>query len=390
MNIEQLKDSKQFMHKLMEVAVSPIFVVDEDMRIQSYNDSFSNLFNKSENEIIGRLPGNSFGCAYLNEDEECGQTENCVKCILRRQMQTAISSGKPTQRNIIEKSFILDGQIVKKQLSVEIKPMIFGEEKYYIGVFNDVSDVVELKDQVYNQYEKMKRDLLFARALQNGLLPREKRFGPLEISYEYKPCETLGGDFLDFYRIDRNNIGFIIADVAGHGITSSMFTMFLYSMIDRKETSPGKLLRSAFDEFSKFNVLPESYITMLVAIINLKKKNVTFANAGFTNPPAVVYGSDIEIVEVEGIPISNWVANPEYNEITVRFRTGDRMIFFSDGISEMRSSTRSFVGGDYMYSILADKDKDAREIIDDLFRKFNIEDKYYVKDDITIAVIDHK
>ncbi len=390
MNIEQLKDSKQFMSRLMEVAVSPIFVVDEEMRIQSYNDSFSNLFNRSENEIIGRLPGNSFGCAFLNDDEECGKTENCVKCILRRQMQAAMDSGKPTQRNIIEKSFKIDDKIVKKQLSVEIKPMDFGEEKYYIGVFNDVSDVVELKDRVYNQYEKMKRDLLVARALQNGLLPRERRIGPLEISYEYKPCETLGGDFLDFYRIDKNNIGFIIADVAGHGITSSMFTMFLYSMIDRAQTRPGQLLKSAFEEFSKFNVLPESYITMLAAVINTKKKSVTFANAGFTNPPAVVYGNSVEIVEIGGIPISNWVTDPEYNEITVRYKMGDRLIFFSDGISEMRSSNRSFVGGDYMYSVLSDKNKQAKEIIDELFKNSDMEDKYYVKDDITIAVIDYK
>ena len=249
---------------------------------------------------------------------------------------------------------------------------------------------MELKDQVYSQFEKMKRDLLVARALQNGLLPREKKLGPLEISYEYKPCETLGGDFLDFYRLDKNNIGFIIADVAGHGITSSMFTMFLYSMIDRSQTSPGLLLESAFEEFSKFNVMPETYITMLVAVVNIKKKNVTFANAGFTNPPAVVYGSSIEKIDVEGIPISNWVVNPQYKEITVRFRAGDRMIFFSDGISEMRSSSTSFVGGDYMYSLLSDKDKQAREIIDELFKNSNLEDIYYVKDDITVAVVDYK
>ena len=390
MNIDKLKDSKQFMQKLMEVAVSPIFVVDESMRIQSYNDSFSNLFNRSENEIMGRLPGNSFGCAYLNEDEECGSTENCVKCILRRQIETAIKSGKPTQRNIIEKSFIIDDKIVKKQLSIEIKPMEFSEEKYYIGLFNDVSDVVELKDKVYNQFEKMKRDLLVARALQNGLLPREKKLGPIEISYEYKPCETLGGDFLDFYRIDKNNIGFIIADVAGHGITSSMFTMFLYSMIDRTENSPGMLLKSVFDEFSKFNVMPETYITMLAAVINIKKRHVTFANAGFTNPPAVVYGNSIEKIEVEGIPISNWINDPEYKEMTVRFKSGDRMILFSDGISEMRSTSSSFVGGDYMYSILSDKSKQADEIIQELFASLNLTDRYYVKDDITIAVIDYK
>lgn len=389
MNINELKESKQFMQKLIEVAVSPIFVVDENMRVLSYNKSFSNLFNKTEKEIIGKLPGNSFGCAYLDEGEECGETEYCVECILRHQILNAIASGKASQRSIIEKSFKIDNKIVKKQLSVEIKPLVFGEEKFYIGVFNDVSDVVELRDKVYNQFEKMKRDLLVARALQSGLLPREKKLGPIEISYEYKPCETLGGDFLDFYRIDRNNIGFIIADVAGHGITSSMYTMFLYSMIDRTETSPGLLLKSAFNEFSKFNVMPESYITMLAAVINTRKKSVTFANAGFTNFPAVVYGNSIEKIEVTGIPISNWVDDPEYKEMTVRFKTGDRMIFFSDGISEMRSSSRSFIGGDYMYSFLSDKEKHADDIISEVFTNANIEDKYYVKDDITIAVIDY-
>jgi len=389
MNIDKLKESKQFMQRLMEVAVSPIFVVDEDMRIQSYNDSFSNLFNKSENEIIGRLPGNSFGCAFLNEGEECGETENCVKCILRRQLRSAMESGKPTRKSIIEKAFKIDDKIVKKQLSVEIKPMDFGDEKFYIGIFNDVSDVVELKDRVYNQFEKMKRDILVARALQIGLLPQEKKLGPVEIIYEYMPCESLGGDFLDFYRIDKHNIGFVIADVAGHGITSSMFTMFLYSMIDRTETRPALLLESAFREFNKFNAAPETYITMLAAVINTRKRSVTFANAGFTNPPAVVYGNSIEKIEIEGIPISNWVKDPYYREMTVRFKSGDRLIFFSDGISELRSSNRSFVGGDYLYDVLSDKESGPDQVIRDLFRTSLVKDKFYVKDDITIALIDY-
>lgn len=390
MKIDQLKDSKQFMKKLMEVAVSPIFVVDSGMKIQSYNDSFSNLFSKSENEILGKLPGNSFGCAFLSEGEECGNTENCVQCILRKQMEAAMGSGKSSGRNVIEKAFRIDGEIVNKKLSVEIKPMVFGDEKYYIGIFTDVTDVVELRDRVYSQFEKMKRDLLVARALQTGLLPKEREIGPLELSFVYKPCETLGGDFLDFYRIDRNNVGFIIADVAGHGITSSMFTMFIYSMIDRNEKSPAEVLKSAFEEFSKFNVMPETYITMISVVINTKKRTATMANAGFSNPPAVVSKSGLEIIDIGGIPISNWVDDTEYDEKTVRFRHGDRLIFFSDGVSEMRSKTRSFIGGNYMYEMLSDKSKSAEDITAELFRGNILAEKYSVKDDITISVIDYR
>jgi len=390
MNIDKLRDSKQFIQKLMEVAVTPIFVVDKDMTIQSFNNSFSTLFSRSENEIIGKRPGNAFGCVFARDKKLCGETDHCVKCILRKHMDKAIRENRQSVREVIEKEFIINDKVVKKQLSLEIKPLDFGKEKYYVGIFNDVSDVIELEDRVYMQYEKMKRDLLFARGLQNSLLPVEKEIGPLEFSYIFKPCETLGGDFLDYYRIDRHNIAFIIADVAGHGITSSMFTMFIYSMIDRLEKSPASILKSAFREFSKFTVAPETYITMLVAVINTKNRTVTFANAGFTNPPAVVYGDSIEKVEVSGIPISNWVDEAVYEEKRLRFKSGDRLIFFSDGITEMRTETSSFIGGDYLYSTLADRSIPTDKLIHGVFNHSYENKNYIINDDITIAIVDHK
>ena len=378
------------MQKLMEVAVTPIFVVDENMTIQSFNDSFSTLFSRTENEIIGKLPGNAFGCVFANDKKLCGETDHCVKCILRKHMEKAINENRESGRKVIEKEFIINDKIVKKQLSMEIKPLNYGDEKYFVGIFNDVSDIVELEDTVYMQYEKMKRDLLIARGLQTSLLPSDKDVGPLHLSYIFKPCETLGGDFLDFYRIDRNNTAFIIADVAGHGITSSMFTMFLYSMLNREEKSPALLLESAFKEFSKFNIATETYITILAAVINTRNRTVTFANAGFTNPPAVVYGDSIEKVEVSGIPISNWVSEATYEEKRLRFRNGDRLIFFSDGITEMRTESSSFIGGDYLYSTLADREIPPQKLIQGVFSHSFENKNYIIKDDITIAIIDYK
>lgn len=390
MNIDKLRDSKQFIQKLMEVAVTPIFVVDKDLTIQSFNNSFSTLFSKSENEIIGKRPGNAFGCVFASDRDLCGETDHCVKCILRKHLEKAIRENSNSVREVIEKEFIINNKVVKKQLSLEIKPIDFGKEKYYVGLFNDVSDVIELEDRVYMQYEKMKRDLLFARGLQNSLLPVDNKIGPLEFSYIFKPCETLGGDFLDYYRIDRQNVAFVIADVAGHGITSSMFTMFIYSMLDRAEKSPALILESAFKEFSKFTVESETYITMLVAVINTRNRTVTFANAGFTNPPAVVSGESIEKVDISGVPISNWVNEAVYEEKKVRFKTGDRLIFFSDGITEMRTETSSFIGGDYLYSTLADRTIPTDKLIQGVFNHSYDNKNYIINDDITIAIVDHK
>lgn len=390
MNIDKLKDSKEFMRTLMEVAVAPIFIMDKDMCVQSYNDSFSMLFSKEENEIIGKLPGNALGCVCLTENEVCGDSESCIKCLLRKQMEKTIKENKAIDRNVIEKQFKINGEIVNKQLSVSIKPVDFDNEKYYIGIFDDVSDIMRLQKKVLAQNEKMQRDLLFARGLQRGLLPKENKIGPLEFSYIFKPCETLGGDFLDFYRIDRNNIGFIIADVAGHGIASSMFTIFLYSLINRNQRSPKALLEEAFKEFSKFNVTTETYITMMAAVINTRKKTVTFANAGFTNPPSLVSEKGVETIDIGGIPISNWVDEAYYEEKQFRFKTGDRLIFFSDGITELRTDTASFIGGEYLSCALADLSKDAKTLIDDVFNDSLKKTEYTVNDDVTIALIDFK
>lgn len=388
MNIDKLRESKQFMKKLMEVAVTPIFVVDKELKIQSFNNSFSNLFSKTENEIIGKRPGNAFGCVFANDRELCGETDHCVKCILRKQMEKSIIENGENGREIIEKEFLIDGKIVKKHLNMEIRPIDFGDEKYFIGIFNDVSDVIDLKSRFYDQYEKMRRDLLFARGLQTSMLPNEKKIGPLAFSYIFKPCETLGGDFLDYYRIDRHNIALVIADVAGHGITSSMFTMYIYSILDRSEKSPSLLLQYAFGEFSKLNIAPETYITMMAAVVNTKSKTATFANAGFTNLPAIAHGNKVEMVDVKGIPISNWVNEVVYEEKKVRFKSGDRLIFFSDGITEMRTESSSFIGGEYLYSTLADRSMSPDKLINEVFNNSSENKNYTINDDITIALVD--
>lgn len=94
MNIDKLRESKQFMNKLMDVAITPIFVVDENLAIKSFNNSFLTLFNKTENDIIGKLPGNAFGCVFASDKELCGETDHCVKCILRKHMEKAIKENR--------------------------------------------------------------------------------------------------------------------------------------------------------------------------------------------------------------------------------------------------------------------------------------------------------
>ena len=82
---ESLKKSNDFLNAVINTITSAIFLVDKDIRIKNFNDSFQALFKKSEKEIIGKLCGNGIGCFYtVVENTSCGSTSYCGECIIRK------------------------------------------------------------------------------------------------------------------------------------------------------------------------------------------------------------------------------------------------------------------------------------------------------------------
>ena len=103
------------------------------------------------------------------------------------------------------------------------------------------------------------------------------------------PCESLGGDFVDIFRIDDSHIGVYIADVSGHGVQASLLTVFLRSAVNKKLLSPSRALEELFYEFNKSKLDREMYITMFYSIIDLDDRTMLYSNAGLNVLP-VVYG----------------------------------------------------------------------------------------------------
>jgi sigma-B regulation protein RsbU (phosphoserine phosphatase) len=264
-----------------------------------------------------------------------------------------------------------------------------------IEVLHDITEIKKISSALERQNERLRNDLSMARRLQYSLLPNKHLAGEtLDFSFIYKPCDMLGGDFLDIYKIDESHFGIYIADVSGHGVAASMLTMFLRAAIDKSSLSPAKVLNALNRDFNKNGFEDNLYIALFYGILDISNYTITYSNAGLNVCP-IVYGKDnFEILRASGIPISTWIENPIYTEKTISFKPKDRMFFYTDGIIEIRNEEKEQFGEDRIVDHLLNSDLSTSDtlltLIDKAYKFLESSNQKSIMDDITVALIEIK
>lgn len=263
-----------------------------------------------------------------------------------------------------------------------------------VEVLHDITDLKKISRELEKQNEQLKEDLSIARRLQCSLLPKQQSVGDkISFSYVYKPCEMIGGDFLDIFEIDKDHVGIYIADVSGHGVAASMLTMFLRAALDKSLLSPAKVLTQLYQGFNKNGFEDTLYISVFYGIINTSDYSITYSNAGLNVSPILHSGSDFKLLRSTGIPISNWVENPEYTEVTQKLKSTDRLLFYTDGIIEIKNSSNEQFGEERIVEHLLKTGMKPSRVLSKLVDKaisFSGSSVHDIMDDITIALLEMK
>jgi phosphoserine phosphatase RsbU/P len=341
-------------------------VIDRDSNMVFVNDTMS--------AALGSSPIGKKCYSALGKDKAC---ENCIS-------RDAIFDGE---------SHVKEEIFGEKTFSVMSSPLrnSNGEIIAAVEVLRDVTEMKALQKKVMEQNRKLKYDLNLARKLQCSLLPRDLHEEKLSFSFIYKPCETIGGDFLDIFKIDEDHIGIYIADVSGHGVPASMLTVFLRSSINKKLLSPADVLKELFTAYNSSSISSDLYITVFYAIIDLKNKSLMYSNAGHNVCPIIFNDSKFEILRVPGIPISNWTENSEYINKSSHLAAGDNLFFYTDGIVEMRNANEEQYGEKRLLDILLVDNSKPRtilnKIVEDACKFANIKNDEEIPDDITMALL---
>jgi serine phosphatase RsbU (regulator of sigma subunit)/HAMP domain-containing protein len=221
-----------------------------------------------------------------------------------------------------------------------------------------------LYDQLREQ-ERIKRELEIAREVQQQLLPRKM---PVLKGYAIngicRPAFEVGGDYFDFFQLDKDKLGFVIADVSGKGISASFYMAELKGIMMQLSSdirSPRSLLidlnRKLYGNLDK-----QTFISMIYGIIDPVEKSFTFARAGHNSILKLDQDGNHAFITPGGIglglaPGDKFVENLEESVIPV---TKDNiLIFYTDGITETMNENSEEFGEKRLLDICSENRKDS-------------------------------
>ena len=209
--------------------------------------------------------------------------------------------------------------------------------------------------------EKIESELCIAHDIQMGMIP--KTFPPfpnrtdVDIFATLKPARQVGGDFYDFFFIEKDLLCFSVGDVSDKGIPASLMmatTITLLRAEAKKITRPSDIVRSINQELSKKND-SAMFVTMFLGILNLKTKELNFCNAGHNYPYiSKISGEILAFEETHGPPLGVYY-NQEYQSNSIYLEHEDSLFIYTDGILEAMNKPGELYGYDRLKSTIAKK-----------------------------------
>lgn len=280
--------------------------------------------------------------------------------------------------------------------------------EYAITLETKVSDktneLLEINNRLVEANTKLMADLDAGRNIQQALLPTKELFLN-EVSFysKYIPCEKLSGDLYNYIKIDEENIGMYIVDVSGHGLSAAMLTVFANRVLSSivhsyKEKNiiptPKDILESFYEIYNNSNFPNENHLVMIYGIYNVKDNIFTYSSAGHNCPPILISkGNGTQILDTgNGFPICKLgnIYSPQYTNYIVEITPGDRILFYTDGITELKNKKEDMYSLERLVDLLKQNYKLSSEsLINEIEKKlFVFNNSCDIDDDISYFIMD--
>lgn len=215
------------------------------------------------------------------------------------------------------------------------------------------------------QKARMEQEMLAAREIQQKLLPS----GPMKVpgfvvTAFCEPAREVAGDYFDFLKISPTQLGVLIADVSGKGLPAGLYMAQLKILVQtlaRTHPSPADFLK-AVNRIVADNIDSRSFITMAYGVIDLERKQMTYARAGHCPlirvPGAAPAGlRKAELITPDGLVLGLKLDDGQMfdgmiREVTIPLAADDLIVFFTDGVSETMNEDFDCYGEPRLASML--------------------------------------
>lgn len=194
---------------------------------------------------------------------------------------------------------------------------------------------------------QLKAELDVARSLQLAILPSAFPARPgCEAAARMIPATTMGGDFYDYIELPDGQIGLVIADVSGHGVPAAFFMAVARTNLRElavHHLDPGDCLARTNDALCAQNPL-DLFVTVFYCILNPTTGVLRYANGGHNPPYVRRAAASVETLNGAGGLVLGAMPGVRYPTHTVQLLRGDRLVLFTDGVTEAFNPTEELYG----------------------------------------------
>jgi len=218
------------------------------------------------------------------------------------------------------------------------------------------------------QNQRMQCDLDAAAAIQKTLLPNDlPNLKNVAFDWLYKPCDELAGDIFNVFQLDEKHLGLYILDVSGHGVSAALLSVTLSRILSPQsgsvsllktlnkktnevEIAPPSMVARELNNRFAMNIESGQYFTLIYGILNTETKEFSYISAGHPNPILVTNASTPQKLNHAALPIG-FSDDEVYQEQTLKLHAGDRLYFYSDGITEAMNADDQQFGSEKLLQL---------------------------------------
>jgi len=201
---------------------------------------------------------------------------------------------------------------------------------------------------------EQERDFEKAREIQQGLLPKQiPQLPGYEIACAWQPARAVAGDYYDVIKLSESALGICIADVVGKGMPAALLMSNLQAIVRAmaSEDMPPKQLCEKVNRVISSNMTPGKFITFFYCLLDAKQKKLIYSNAGHNRP--ILFHQDGTWLELkEGGLALGMSRERNYEQGEAELNSGDRLLLFTDGVTEAINADREEFGEERLIELL--------------------------------------
>jgi PAS domain S-box-containing protein len=324
------------METVLEVLNEGVIIADDRHRILFANSRFLEMTGISQEDLSRFDPSLYFSSQELD--------------FLRQQIDVAFRAGHNRYAFVVPRKGGGRVPVIISSRTLQNSGGRFG-----IVTFTDISEQVRAEEelraanaQLQTRQMEIEEDLRLAARVQNSLTPKSRVWGNFTVDSFYHPVHSIGGDFALVNSADREHLSLLVCDVSGHGIGSALVANRIYSETTSHLRS-GMPFPDMFGELNRFLLEDIAgsgmFATVAAARIDAHRRSMIFAGAG--HPPAMVArrGHAPQLLESRSMVLG---ALPDAMEVTtdleVQLQPDDRVLLYTDGITEVFNSRGEMLG----------------------------------------------